>query len=263
MKTLCFCIIQCSVGAKLAKYGSVSAYEYGMKERILVVEDDPAIRDMICTGLELADFIVTPAANGTVALQMAQQQPPHLVLLDWMMPMLSGIEFTRRFKRDPNTAHIPIIMLTAKGDEQDRVAGFEEGVDDYMVKPFSPRELVARIKAVLRRCGSLQESPLLQADLTCLDPEAKTVSINQTPITMGPLEFKLLEFFMRHPNRVYSREQLLNQVWGRDVYIDERTVDVQIRRLRKALTLHEQEQMVQTIRGTGYRFTPPASTAQP
>lgn len=230
-----------------------------MKERILVVEDDQSIRDMICTCLDMAGFTAIPAANGHFALQMLQQTPPHLILLDWMMPMLSGIELTRRLKRDEHTADIPIIMLTARGDEQDRIQGLEEGVDDYVVKPFSPRELVARIKAVLRRTHITQPSNELTADLLCLNPEAKTLSLAQTPVTLGPLEFKLLEFFMRAPNRVFSREQLLNSVWGHDAYIDERTVDVQIRRLRKAISAQNQDAMIQTIRGSGYRFTPPSS----
>ena len=232
-----------------------------MKERILVVEDDSAIRDMICTCLELAGFAAVPAANGQFGLQMLAQNPPSLILLDRMMPMLSGIELTRRVKRDPNTQHIPIIMLTARGEEQDRIEGFEEGVDDYIVKPFSPRELVARIKAVLRRsqsnAGSTQDDCLI-ADRLQLNPTAKTLLLNDQPIMLGPLEFKLLEFFMRAPNRVFSREQLLDNVWGRDNYVDERTVDVQIRRLRKAISEHQQDAMIQTIRGSGYRFTPSA-----
>lgn len=227
-----------------------------MKGHILVVDDEAAIRDMIRTCLELAGFKVVLCANGHLAQQMIQQDPPTLIILDWMMPMLSGLELTRRLKRDKQTSAIPIIMLTAKEQEQDRVMGLEEGMDDYMAKPFSPRELVARVKAVLRRVAPETEIERLNAGRLELDSAAKTLSLSGQPLDLSPIEFRLLEFLMRHPNRVYSREQLLDQVWGQDAYIDERTVDVQIRRLRKAIAQDEQDQMIQTVRGSGYRFSP-------
>ena len=226
---------------------------------ILVVDDEPAICDMIRTSLELAGFRVRLSANGHLAHQMIVNERPDLVLLDWMMPMLSGIELTRRLKRDELTADIPVIMLTARSDEDDRINGLDAGADDYVVKPFSPRELVARVRALLRRTGNLVNDEPLVADKLSIDRKAQTASIAGQPVTLGPLEFRLLEFFMLHPNRVYSRAQLLDRVWGGNVYIDERTVDVHIRRLRVALSAEEQEQMIQTVRGAGYRFSPTGS----
>ncbi len=226
---------------------------------ILVVDDEPAICDMIRTSLELAGFRVKLSANGHLAHQMIVNERPDLVLLDWMMPMLSGIELTRRLKRDELTADLPIIMLTARSDEDDRINGLDAGADDYVVKPFSPRELVARVRALLRRSGNLVDDAPVVADKLSIDRKAQTASIAGQPITLGPLEFRLLEFFMLHPNRVYSRAQLLDRVWGGNVYIDERTVDVHIRRLRVALAPEAQEQMIQTVRGAGYRFSPTGS----
>ena len=226
---------------------------------ILVVDDEPAICDMIRTSLELAGFRVRLSANGHLAHQMIVNERPDLVLLDWMMPMLTGIELTRRLKRDELTADIPVIMLTARSDEDDRINGLDAGADDYVVKPFSPRELVARVRAVLRRSGNLVDDEPVTADKLSIDRKAQTASIAGQPVTLGPLEFRLLEFFMLHPNRVYSRTQLLDRVWGGNVYIDERTVDVHIRRLRVALSVEGQEQMIQTVRGAGYRFSPTGS----
>lgn len=226
---------------------------------ILVVDDEPAICDMIRTSLELAGFRVKLSANGHLAHQMIVNERPDLVLLDWMMPMLSGIELTRRLKRDELTADLPIIMLTARSDEDDRINGLDAGADDYVVKPFSPRELVARVRALLRRSGNLLDDEPVVADKLSIDRKAQTASIAGQPVTLGPLEFRLLEFFMLHPNRVYSRAQLLDRVWGGNVYIDERTVDVHIRRLRVALSAEGQEQMIQTVRGAGYRFSPTGS----
>ncbi|MDK2776616.1 MAG: phosphate regulon transcriptional regulator PhoB [Pseudomonadota bacterium] len=223
---------------------------------ILVVDDEPAICDMIQTCLEMAGFRVRLAANGTLAHQMIINDRPDLVILDWMMPMLSGIELTRRLKREELTADIPVIMLTARTDEDDRINGLESGADDYIVKPFSPRELVARVRAVLRRTNALLDDAPLQAGLIALDRHAQTARIGDHELNLGPLEFRLLEFFMLHPNRVFSRSQLLDRVWGGNVYIDERTVDVHIRRLRKTLSIEQQDQMIQTVRGAGYRFSP-------
>lgn len=224
---------------------------------ILVVDDEPAICEMIRTCLEMAGFKVRLAANGHLAHQMIVNDRPDLVLLDWMMPMVSGIELARRLKRDELTADIPLIMLTARSDEDDRINGLETGADDYVVKPFSPRELVARVRALLRRSGSLVDDQPVVADQLSIDRKAQKASIAGQPVTLGPLEFRLLEFFMLHPDRVFSRGQLLDRVWGGNVYVDERTVDVHIRRLRKALSPQGQEQMIQTVRGTGYRFSPP------
>lgn len=222
---------------------------------ILVVDDEPAICDLICTSLEMAGYKTRKAANGQIALQLIVNEQPDLVLLDWMMPMLSGIELTARLKREERTSDIPVILLTARADEDDKVKGLESGADDYIVKPFSPRELVARVKAVLRRTTpSAQQGGLTVNGLVC-NPDEQQCRINGTPLSMGPKEYRLLEFFMKHPNRVYSRDQLLDRVWGGNVYIDERTVDVHIRRLRKALTIDNHERLIQTVRGSGYRFS--------
>lgn len=223
---------------------------------ILVVDDEPAICDMIRTCLELAGFRVKLSANGHLAHQMIVNERPDLVIADWMMPMLSGIELTRRLKRDELTSDIPVIMLTARADEDDRISGLDSGADDYILKPFSTRELIARIRAVLRRTNALIDDVPVKAGKLSLDRSSQNASISGQPVTLGPLEFRLLEFFMLHPNRVYSRAQLLDRVWGGNVYIDDRTVDVHIRRLRKALSIDDQEQMIQTVRGAGYRFSP-------
>jgi two-component system phosphate regulon response regulator PhoB len=222
---------------------------------ILVVDDEPAICDMICTSLEMAGYQTRKAANGQIALQMIFNEQPDLAILDWMMPMMSGIELTTRIKRDPLTAEIPIILLTARSVEEDKIRGLEAGADDYVVKPFSPRELTARVKAVLRRAGKGNEDSNLTAGTMVLSPDEQVCRIDNETVSMGPKELKLLEFFMRHPNRVFSRGQLLDRVWGGNVYIDERTVDVHIRRLRKAITMNDHERMIQTVRGSGYRFS--------
>ena len=210
---------------------------------------------MICTSLEMAGYQTRKAANGQIALQMIFNEQPDLAILDWMMPMMSGIELTTRIKRDPLTAEIPIILLTARSVEEDKIRGLEAGADDYVVKPFSPRELTARVKAVLRRSGKGNEDSNLTAGTMVLSPDEQVCRIDNETVSMGPKELKLLEFFMRHPNRVFSRGQLLDRVWGGNVYIDERTVDVHIRRLRKAITMNDHERMIQTVRGSGYRFS--------
>ncbi len=222
---------------------------------ILVVEDEQAIAEMIVTSLEMNGYQVKRAANGQLALQMVIDSPPDLILADWMMPMMTGLELAQRLKREPHTAEIPIILLTAKSEENDKLKGFDAGVDDYVVKPFSPRELLARIKAVLRRGPTDLEGNGLAAGELILDRAAKKVSIASENINLGPLEFRLLEFFMLHPDRVYSREQLLDRVWGNNVYVEDRTVDVHIRRLRKSISLHNHDALIQTVRGAGYRFS--------
>ncbi len=225
---------------------------------ILVVDDEPAICDLICTSLEMAGFKSRRSANGMLAHQMIVNDRPDLVLLDWMMPMLSGIELTQRLKRDPRTQDLPVILLTARSDEDDRVRGLDAGADDYIVKPFSPREMIARIRSVLRRAGINDTEQALTAAQLVLIPAEQKCQVNKQDVPLGPLEFRLLEYFMRHPNRVHSRAQLLDRVWGGNVYIDDRTVDVHIRRLRKALG-EAHEHLIQTVRGTGYRFSTKAS----
>ncbi|HEY9149742.1 MAG TPA: phosphate regulon transcriptional regulator PhoB, partial [Gammaproteobacteria bacterium] len=180
---------------------------------------------------------------------------PDLILLDWMLPGISGVDLARRLKREELTRNIPIIMLTAKGEEADRIRGLDVGADDYVVKPFSPRELVARIHAVLRRVSPETPEPVLEVDGLVLDSVGHRVSAKGQRLEMGPTEFRLLHFFMTHPDRVYSREQLLDRVWGRNVYVEERTVDVHIRRLRKAIEARGHDKLIQTVRGAGYRFS--------
>tara|TARA_B110001454_G_scaffold67805_1_gene66129 strand:- start:43010 stop:43714 length:705 start_codon:yes stop_codon:yes gene_type:complete len=222
---------------------------------ILVVEDEQAIAEMIMTSLEMAGYQTKRAANGQIAYQMVLEEAPDLILADWMMPMMTGLELAKRLKREENTAEIPIILLTAKSDEDDKINGFEAGIDDYVIKPFSPRELLARIKAVLRRGHVDIEGKGLAAGQLTLDRSAKKANLAGEEIHLGPLEFRLLEFFMLHPDRVYSREQLLDRVWGGNVYVEDRTVDVHIRRLRKSIAVLNHDKMIQTVRGAGYRFS--------
>jgi len=230
------------------------------KQMILVVDDEAAIRDMVQLALELAGFRCLQAANAREAHGAILDARPDLILLDWMMPETSGYELLRRLRKDEITARIPVIMLTAKAEEGNRVQGLEGGADDYVSKPFSPRELVARIRALLRRIAPEEEEQMLEFDGLRLDPLAHRVYASERPLDMGPTEFRLLHFLMNHPERAYSRAQLLDHVWGANVYIDERTVDVHIRRLRKALEpaspgATDYGQFIQTVRGTGYRFS--------
>lgn len=222
---------------------------------ILVVDDESPIRDMLRVALEMAEYAVLEAADAQQAHSIIIDRRPDLVLLDWMLPGTSGIELARRLKREEVTSEIPIIMLTAKGEEDNKVQGLNVGADDYITKPFSPRELVARLKAVLRRTDSLSASEPIQVEGLCLDPTSHRVTINETPVQMGPTEYRLLEFFLTHKERVYTRSQLLDHVWGGNVYVEERTVDVHIRRLRKALALEGHDRFIQTVRGAGYRFS--------
>jgi two-component system, OmpR family, phosphate regulon response regulator PhoB len=223
------------------------------QKTILVVDDETPIRDMLRVALEMADYLCLEAADAQTAHGMIIDQKPDLILLDWMLPGTSGIELARRLKRDEVTAEIPIIMLTAKGEEDNKIQGLEVGADDYITKPFSPRELVARLKAVLRRTESLAPSEPILIEGLCLDPSSHRVTIDGTPVSMGPTEYRLLSFFLTHQERVYTRSQLLDHVWGGNVYVEERTVDVHIRRLRKALNGHDR--FIQTVRGAGYRFS--------
>lgn len=226
-----------------------------MAARILTVEDDEAVRQMLVMALQRNGFEVNEAEDGAQARVALYEQPPDLVLLDWMLPDMSGIELARSIKRDPQTRELPIIMLTARGEESDRVRGLDVGADDYVVKPFSPRELIARIKAVLRRALPNVAEEAIEVDGLRLDPVSHRVTAGEASLDVGPTEFRLLHFFMTHQERVFSRGQLLDNVWGTNVYIEERTVDVHIRRLRKALAETGHDRLVQTVRGAGYRFS--------
>ncbi|OTA18340.1 arlR [Xenorhabdus vietnamensis] len=226
-----------------------------MVKRILVVEDEVPIREMVCFVLEQNGYQAIEAEDYDTAIRRLSEPYPDLVLLDWMLPGGSGIQLIRQMKRDNNAKTIPVIMVTARAEEEDRVRGLDVGADDYITKPFSPKELIARVKAVLRRILPMEAEDIIDMDGLILDPSSHRVSSQGQDLEMGPTEFKLLHFFMTHPERVYSREQLLNYVWGTNVYVEDRTVDVHIRRLRKALEIGNHDKMVQTVRGTGYRFS--------
>jgi two-component system phosphate regulon response regulator PhoB len=224
-------------------------------KQILVVEDERPIREMIAFGLRRAGFEVREAEDSRTARAALADQRPDLMLIDWMLPDTSGLELTRSLKRERDTRDLPVIMLTARAEETDKVAGLDGGADDYMTKPFSPRELIARVNALLRRSGGPEEGEIIRFGILQLDRAGHRVSASDHTIALGPTEYRLLEFFMTHPDRVYSREQLLDRVWGGNVYVEERTIDVHIRRLRKALEEHSCERFVQTVRGAGYRFS--------
>ena len=226
-----------------------------MQKRILIVDDEPAIRDMVAFALRKGDYDPVHAGDAREASAAIADRVPDLILLDWMLPGSSGLELARRWRRDDLTRDVPIIMLTARGEENDRVSGHESGVDDYVVKPFSARELLARIKAVLRRSREDEDDGSVTVGKLRIDGAAHRVYAGDQPVHVGPTEYRLLHFFMTHTDRVYSRTQLLDHVWGGNVYVEERTVDVHIRRLRKALEPARLEEMVQTVRGSGYRFS--------
>ena len=224
-------------------------------KQILIVEDEKPIRDMIAFGLKRAGYEVREAEDCQAARIQVTDQAPDLVLVDWMLPDMSGLELTRLLKKDPATKDLPIIMLTARAEEEDKVRGLEGGADDYITKPFAPRELLARIKAVLRRHGADDEDEVYTLGGLTLNAASHRVTAGEAEVSLGPTEFRLLKFFITHPERVYSRAQLLDRVWGGNVYVEERTVDVHIRRLRKALEPSGCNRMVQTVRGAGYRFS--------
>lgn len=226
-----------------------------MSRTIMLVEDEAPIREMLKIVLEQAGFSVNEAEDFDIALEKIVEPYPDLVLLDWMLPGGSGVQLARKLKEHEFTRDIPIIMLTARGEEEDKVRGLEAGADDYITKPFSPKELVARIKAVMRRVTPTASDELINFAGLVLDPISHRVSANDDLVDMGPTEFKLLHFFMAHAERVFSREQLLDNVWGTNVYVEDRTVDVHIRRLRKAISAHGHDSMIQTVRGAGYRFS--------
>ena len=229
-----------------------------MNERkVLIVDDEFAIRDMLRMALEIADFRCLEAENIHDAYTLIVDERPDIVLLDWMLPGGSGLELLRRLKRNDTTRDLPVIMLTAKSAEDNVIQGLDVGADDYITKPFAPRELIARIKALLRRASGGDEQERLQVSELVLEGESRRVFLGEQPLDMGPTEFNLLQFFMSHPERAYTRSQLLDHVWGANVYVEERTVDVHIRRLRKALQTSELDysDLIQTVRGTGYRFS--------
>ena len=226
-----------------------------MQKRILIVDDEPAIRDMVAYALRKGGFEPAHAGDAAEAQAAIADRVPDLILLDWMLPGTSGLELARRWRKESLTREVPIIMLTARGEENDRVGGLEAGVDDYVVKPFSARELLARIRAVLRRSREDDEDGSIDAGALRIDGAAHRLYAGDQPVQIGPSEYRLLHFFMTHPERVYSRSQLLDHVWGGSVYVEERTVDVHIRRLRKTLEPYRLEGMVQTVRGSGYRFS--------
>ncbi|AVF76461.1 phosphate regulon transcriptional regulator PhoB [Vibrio alginolyticus] len=226
-----------------------------MSRRILVVEDEAPIREMLCFVLEQKGYQAVEAEDYDTAVTKLSEPFPDLVLLDWMLPGGSGINFIKHMKREELTRNIPVVMLTARGEEEDKVRGLEVGADDYITKPFSPKELVARLKAVIRRVTPTALEDVIDVQGLKLDPVSHRVTANDAPLDMGPTEFKMLHFFMTHQERVYSREQLLNNVWGTNVYVEDRTVDVHIRRLRKALEAAGHDKLIQTVRGAGYRFS--------
>ena len=225
------------------------------RHTILVVDDETSIREMLVISLESAGYNVLQAENAKTAHSLVLDKHPDLILLDWMMPVTTGLELLRRLKRDEMTDHIPVIMLTAKAEESSKIAGLDSGADDYIAKPFSPRELLSRVKAILRRVSREElKDTIVVGDLE-FDPLEHRISIAGNLINLAPTEFRLLQFFLTHQERVYSRDQILDYVWGKNVYLDERTVDVHIRRLRKAISVAGHDEYVQTVRGAGYRFS--------
>ena len=227
-----------------------------MTAKILIVEDEVAIRQMLSMALTQEGYSSLEAPNVNAAFEMLENLTPDLILLDWMMPGLSGLEFTRRLKKTPNTKSIPIILLTAKSEETDKVTALDAGADDYITKPFSTPELIARVRALLRRSDSdPKTSDTLKMAALRLELKSRRAYCDAERLALSPLEFKLLHFFMSHPDRVHSRNQLLDRVWGTNTFIEDRTVDVHIRRLRKILEPHKSDNLIQTVRGSGYLFS--------
>lgn len=226
-----------------------------MRGKILIVDDEPAIRQMVSLALSQANYDCLEAADTAEAQTKILADKPDLILLDWMLPKVSGMDYARQLRREKLTEDIPVIMLTARTEEEDKVKGLDSGVDDYITKPFSTRELLARIRALLRRTSPHAAEVSVEAGGLSLDPVTHRVTAAGQTLSLGPTEFRLLHFFMTHPERVHSRERLLNGVWGNNVYVEERTVDVHIRRLRKILTPTGHDGLIQTVRGTGYRFS--------
>jgi two-component system phosphate regulon response regulator PhoB len=230
-----------------------------MRPKILLVEDDANLVELIRYNLDKEGFDVITTPDGEEALVLAEEDRPDVVVLDWMIANLSGIEVCRRLRRAPETASLPIIMLTARAEESDRVRGLETGADDYVTKPFSPRELVARVRALLRRLRPALSGGALEYGGIAMDTSAHKVTRDGVSVQLGPTEFRLLRHFLEHPGRVFSREQLLDAVWGRDVYVEQRTVDVHIRRLRKAINGDDLPDLIRTVRSAGYALDSDAS----
>jgi len=226
-----------------------------MSAQILIVDDEAGIRQMLSFTLGGDGYSCTEAGDTDEAQSALTGRRPDLILLDWMLPGISGVDFARRLKRDPRTSDIPIILLTAKGEEADKVKGLDSGADDYVTKPFSTRELLARVRALLRRTRPEGDDETLQVADLRIDTRTHRVSLRDLPLELSPTEFRLLHFFVSHPERVYSRSQLLDEVWGNQSYIEERTVDVHIRRLRRILEPHGYGALIQTVRSVGYRFS--------
>ena len=226
-----------------------------MSAKILIVEDEPAIQELLAFNVEQAGFLALRAEDTDSAWRQIRSHAPDMILLDWMLPNTSGVILAKQLRADARTRDIPIIMLTARGEERDKVLGLESGADDYITKPFSPRELMARIRAVLRRHAAQMPDELVSTGGLELSPDSHRVTAKGEAIELGPTEFRLLHFFMTHAERVYSRTQLLDQVWGTQVFVEERTVDVHVRRLRAALEPAGVDNLIQTVRGSGYRFS--------
>jgi len=226
-----------------------------MSSSILVVEDEPDIRELLNFSLSRAGYDVHAADSAEQAIVLLDSHLPDLAIIDWMLPGMNGVDLAQRLRRDELTQSMPIIMLTARTQEQDKLKGFDSGIDDYVSKPFSPKELLARIKALLRRSGAPTDD-VMEASGIQIDLASHRVSINNADVHMGPTEFRLLELLMRNPERAFDRSQLLDRVWGRSVYVEERTVDVHVLRLRKVLQPHGLDGLIQTVRGVGYRFSP-------
>ncbi|MCX7065370.1 MAG: phosphate regulon transcriptional regulator PhoB [Proteobacteria bacterium] len=230
-------------------------------QTVMLVEDEPEIREMLSFALTRAGFTTVGAASAEEALQLLDGPLPGVLIIDWMLPGASGIELARRLRRDELFAELPLIMLTARGEEADKLKGFESGIDDYITKPFSPKELIARIRALQRRSGGTVDGRLTIGDLT-VDLKSHRLTIGDTPIHLGPTEFRLLTFLMQHPDRAFDRAQLLDRVWGRSVYVEERTVDVHVLRLRRALKPCQLDGLIETVRGVGYRLSPAANDSR-
>ena len=226
-----------------------------MAHKILIVEDEPEIRDLLAFTLSREGYDTVEAETAETAIQLLDSKIPDLAIIDWMLPGMDGVDFAKRLRRDEVTAELPIIMLTARGEEADKLQSFASGIDDYITKPFSPRELLARVKALLRRSGAPADN-VLEACGIRLNLDSHRITINGEEVHTGPTEYRLLELLMRNPDRAFNRSQLLDRVWGRSVYVEERTVDVHILRLRKLLKPHGLDRTVQTVRSIGYRFSP-------
>ncbi len=234
---------------------AVAVMEHPVKGRVLIVEDEDAIREMLGYALVKEGFQFDEAADVEQARALIARQKPDLILMDWMLPGMSGVDYARRVRNDPQTRDIPIIMITARSDEADKVRGLDTGADDYLTKPFSTRELLARVRAILRRSTPEPTTAVVSFAGLKLDNETFRVTADGHTVELSPTEFRLLHFFITHPERVYSRAQLLDQVWGQNVYVEERTIDVHIRRLRKTLEPFGYDRLIQTVRSIGYRFS--------